>query len=319
MDCTQNKKKCQSLTEKLRKIFNKKKKESSEDEKATKGTNERIQMITEHILANSSHRPKIGIICGSGLGGLADLLAKAEILPYDKIPGFPRSTVVGHAGRLLFGELSSVPVVIMQGRFHAYEGYSMEMTTLPVRVMKLLGVQSLVVTNAAGAINDNFRVGDIMVIKDHINLPGLTGQHPLIGPNNDQFGPRFFSTTDMYLQEYRDIAKTVSRSLELSCEVHEGVYVMQTGPSYETVAELKMMELLGADTVGMSTVPETLVAHHCGMKVFAFSLVTNITIKQYNMGLTVNHEEVIATANRQTHDLKNFTTKMILEISKTID
>merc|ERR1711936_1427248 len=225
---------------------------------------EAISECSDYISTRTKHRPKIGIICGSGLdpyiGGLADLAKDADIFPYSEIPGFPQSTVAGHVGRLLLGELDGVAVVIMQGRFHSYEGYELWKTAMPVRVMKLLGVEQLLVTNAGG------------------------------GPNDERFGPRFFPCNDIYNTAYRKIARRVARELNLEGIVRQGVYAMVGGPNYETVAELKMLRELGVDSVGMSTIPETIAAHHCGMKVFACSLITNMCVVEYNTGIDTNHE-----------------------------
>jgi len=280
---------------------------------------EKIKICSDYILANSSHRPKIGIVCGSGLdpliGGLADLATRPDIFPYEDIPGFPRSTVAGDVGRLLLGDLNGIPVVIMQGRFQSYDGYQLWMTALPVRVMRLIGVESILVTNAGGGLNNMFTVGDIMVLKDHINLPGFACQHPLRGPSDEQFGPRFFPTNDLYNKEYRDIAKQVARSLNLDGIVRQGVYAMVGGPNYETVAELKMLKALGVDSVGLSTLPETIIAHHCGMKVFACSLITNMCVVEYNT-VETNHEEVIETGKKRANDMKDFIAKMVEAIFK---
>jgi len=274
-----------------------------------------ISQCSDHILARTKHRPKIGIICGSGLGGLADLAEKADIFPYSEIPGFPQSTVEGHVGRLLLGELHGIPVVCMQGRFHSYEGYSLWKTAMPVRVMKLLGVETLLVTNAGGGLNAAFNVGDIMVLKDHINLPGFSCQHPLRGPNDERFGPRFFPTNDLYRKEFRDVARRVARQLNLDGIVRQGVYAMVGGPNYETVAELKMLREMGVDSVGMSTIPETIVAHHCGIKVFACSLITNMCVVEYGTGIDTNHEEVIEWGRKRAEDMKDFIAKMVQAIS----
>eukprot|EP00091_Calanus_sinicus_P017676 TRINITY_DN3824_c0_g1_i1.p1 TRINITY_DN3824_c0_g1~~TRINITY_DN3824_c0_g1_i1.p1 ORF type:complete len:207 (-),score=45.68 TRINITY_DN3824_c0_g1_i1:68-640(-) len=187
------------------------------------------------------------------------------------------------------------------------------MTALPVRVMKLVGVESLLVTNAAGGLNAMFTVGDIMVLKDHINLPGFSCQHPLRGPNDERFGPRFFPTNDLYNKRYRDLARQVGRSLNLNGIVRQGVYAMVGGPNYETVAELKMLKELGVDSVGLSTLPETIVAHHCGIKVFACSLITNMCVVEYNQD--TNHEEVIEWGKKRANDMKDFIAKMVEAIS----
>merc|ERR1739844_732535 len=274
-------------------------------------SHEKIAVCSDYILSKTKHRPKIGIICGSGLGGLAELVTNPDSFPYEEIPGFPQSTVEGHVGRLLIGLLNGIPVLIMQGRFHSYEGYPLWKTAMPVRVMKLIGVETLIATNAGGGLNNMFTVGDIMMIKDHINLPGFSCQHPLRGPNDQRFGPRFFPTNDLYNKKFRDIGKQVARSLNLDGIVREGVYTMVGGPNYETVAELKMLRELGVDAVGMSTIPETIVAHQCGMKVFACSLITNMCVVEYNTGIDTNHEEVMEWGKKRAKDMKVFIARMV--------
>lgn len=276
---------------------------------------ENVNESASYILQRTNHRPQIGIICGSGLGGLAELVQNADIFDYGDIPCFPVSTVPGHKGRLLVGLLDDVAVIVMQGRFHSYEGYPLWKTALPVRVMKTIGIRSLIATNAAGGLNKTFQVGDIMLLKDHINLPGFSCQHPLRGPNEEKFGPRFFPTNDLYDSELRQIAKKVGSSLGLDGVIREGVYTMVGGPNYETVAELKLLRQLGVDSVGMSTIPETIVAHHCGIKVFSCSLITNMCIVDYGTGLEPHHEEVIEVGQRRAEDLKKFITKMVKVMS----
>merc|ERR1711962_1070920 len=278
-----------------------------------------ISQSSNYILANTHHRPKIGIICGSGLGGLADMAENAKAFLYADIPGFPQSTVKGHVSRLILGELSGVPVVIMQGRFHTYEGYPLWKTAMPVRVMKLLGVEHIVVTNAGGGLNSAFNVGDIMLLKDHINLPGFACANPLRGPNDERFGPRFFPCNDLYNPVYRSYARRLAREMNIDGIVREGVYAMVGGPNYETVAELRLLRELGVDSVGMSTIPETIVAHHCGMKVFACSLITNMCVVEYGTGIDTNHDEVIEVGKRRANDMKDFIAKMVVAISKNPD
>lgn len=212
---------------------------------------------------------KTAIILGSGLGELANNIKDATVIPYAQIPHFAHSTAVGHKGNLIVGQLNGVPVLAMQGRFHYYEGYPMEQVTFPIRVMKLLGIENLLVSNAAGGINTSFKVGDLMIIKDHINnLP-----NPLIGPNNDMFGPRFPDMTRAYDREFITKAKAITQ--ELGIPVKEGVYVGLTGPSYETPAEYAFWGKVGGDAIGMSTVPEVIVARHAGIRVFGMSVITN--------------------------------------------
>jgi len=206
-------------------------------------TYEDYRAIARWILERTSHRPRIGIIAGSGLGGLGDGLDSAQVFPYGDIPQFPQSTVAGHAGRLVLGRLGEVPVVVMQGRFHFYEGHSMYRVTLPVRVMATMGIEALIVTNAAGGINPDFDVGDIMCITDHIFIPGMAGHHPLIGANDDRLGPRFPDLSNAYSPTLRRLAHEVAAEQDLT--LREGVYVMVSGPSYETPAELRFLRAIG--------------------------------------------------------------------------
>ncbi|XP_045619187.1 purine nucleoside phosphorylase isoform X2 [Procambarus clarkii] len=275
-----------------------------------------IKESADYLLSGTRHRPKIGVICGSGLGGLADTLDDRDVFPYQNIPNFPESTVAGHAGRMVIGRLSGVPVMCMQGRFHSYEGYPLWKCAMPVRVMKLMGVEQIVVTNAAGGLNPNFKVGDIMIIKDHINMQGFAGDSPLRGRNDERFGPRFPAMNNAYDKNLREMAKKIVAEMNLTNVVQEGVYVMLGGPTYETVAELRLLRLLGVDAVGMSTVPEVVVARHCGLKVFAFSLITNECITHYDTDAQANHEEVIEVANKRKKDLQDLAYRIIVQMSK---
>ncbi len=224
-----------------------------------------------HIRKSVDLEPEIGIILGTGLGSLVDGMEVTAQIEYDEIPHFPTSTVESHHGRLLFGHLSGRAVVCMQGRFHYYEGYSFRQIAFPIRVMKLLGVKSLIASNAAGGLNPKYKEGDIMLITDHINfLPG----NPLIGDNDDSWGPRFPDCHEVYNREYIETARAVA--LEQNLRMQEGVYVPVTGPNLETAAEYRMFRILGADAVGMSTVPEVMAAHHQGNKVLAFSIITDM-------------------------------------------
>ncbi len=234
--------------------------------------------------------PKVGIILGSGLGELANKIENATIIPYGKIPHFVKSTAVGHKGNFIIGTIAGVPVVAMQGRFHYYEGYPMEVVTFPIRVMKLIGIETLFVSNAAGGVNENFHVGDLMIIRDHINmLP-----NPLIGPNNDNFGVRFPDMTRAYDRELITIAEKVAS--ENNIAIHKGVYVGLTGPSYETPAEYKFYQKGGGDAIGMSTVPEVVVARHAGIRVFGISVITNEGW-HFDGDYTNDANEVIEAAN----------------------
>ncbi len=235
--------------------------------------------------------PGIGLILGSGLGPLVEEIQHPTVIPYAEIPHWPHSTVVGHAGQLVAGELEDRPVLAMQGRIHFYEGYSMAQVTLPVRVMRLLGIHTLIVTNAAGGLNPTFSAGDIMVIEDHIFVPGMAGHHPLYGPNLEPFGPRFSIHTHSYDPALRRLAHKVARDHNLT--LREGVYVGLSGPSFETPAEVRMLRGWGGDSVGMSTAAEVIVAYHAGMRVLGFSSITNQSLDSTELNEVVSHEEVL--------------------------
>jgi purine-nucleoside phosphorylase len=241
------------------------------------------------IQSRTSLQPIAGIILGSGLGGLVNDLDIELSLPYEEIPHFPVSTVKGHGGKLLFGKLNQQPVVMLSGRFHYYEGYNMQEVTYPVRVMKQLGASVLFVSNAAGGMNPDFKVGDLMIINDHINL---FPEHPLRGKNDEQMGPRFPDMTEPYSHKLIQSAKKIAESQQI--HVHEGIYIGLQGPTFETKAEYKYLRVIGGDTVGMSTVPEVIVAKHMGMAVFGMSVVTDLGIRDEMNVIT--HEEVLEAA-----------------------
>ncbi len=249
-----------------------------------------VERAAQFLKEKSPAVPEIGLILGSGLGVLADEIENPIKVPYDQIPEFPVSTVEGHAGQLVFGTLQGKSVVAMQGRFHFYEGYSLDKVTFPVRVMKELGVTTLVVTNAAGGVNESFHPGDLMIITDHLNF----AQNPLIGPNDSKIGARFPDMSEAYTKELRTLAKEVAN--ELNIAIQEGVYVGMTGPSYETPAEIKMLRTLGGDAVGMSTVPEVIVARHANLKVLGISCISNMAAGILDQPLT--HDEVIETTEK---------------------
>lgn len=267
----------------------------------------KIQSSSQYILERSKYKPTIGLILGSGLGDLADRIENPEFYPYETIPNFPVSTVEGHKSRLVIGTLNGKTVVAMQGRFHYYEGYSMEEVTFPIRVMKLLGIETLIVTNAAGAVNENFKPGDLMIINDHINL---SGTNPLIGKNLDKFGVRFPDMSNPYNLNLIEKVKNIAK--EINVDVKEGVYTVMTGPSYETPAEIKMIRTLGGDAVGMSTVPEVIVANHSGLKVIGISCLTNMAAGILKQPL--NHEEVIETSNMAKTKFINLMSSLIKAI-----
>ncbi|MFQ6008391.1 MAG: purine-nucleoside phosphorylase [Candidatus Zixiibacteriota bacterium] len=256
--------------------------------------NEAVSYIKSQVVL----KPQIGIILGTGLGSLVDGIEMTAAVDYDKIPHFPLSTVESHKGRLLFGHLKGKPVVCMQGRFHYYEGYTFQQIVFPVRVMKALGIDTLVVSNAAGGMNPNFKAGDIMLIKDHINFfPG----NPLIGPNDDDWGDRFPDMYEVYTFKLQELARLVA--LDLKIPLQEGVYVGLTGPCIETAAEYRMLRGFGADAVGMSTVPEVIAAHHQGNKVLAFSIITDMGLPDNMHPLSL--EDVIAAASKTEPKLRD--------------
>jgi len=252
---------------------------------------ERAEHATRVIRSRISVEPRIALVLGSGLGGFADDFEEAVGIPYEDIPGFVRSTAQGHAGRLVVGKIDSVPVVAMQGRVHYYEGYSLEEVTFPVRTFGLLGVKTLVLTNAAGGINVQLTQGALMVLSDHVNLMGV---NPLRGPNDERFGPRFPDMSAVYSPELQELVIDEARAIGV--EVRRGIYGGLSGPSYETPAEIHLLRGLGADAVGMSTVPEAIVARHMGLEVLGISCITNMAA-----GISdepINHEEVMATGDR---------------------
>ncbi|XP_051554640.1 purine nucleoside phosphorylase-like [Myxocyprinus asiaticus] len=280
---------------------------------------EECRATADWLLARVPVRPLVGIVCGSGLGGLADMLKDQLVINYEDIPNFPQSTVHGHAGKLVFGTLKGKACVCMKGRFHLYEGYPVQKTTLPIRVFKLLGVETLILTNAAGGLNQDYKVGDIMVIKDHINIPGFAGNNPLVGPNDDRFGVRFPCMSDAYDRGLQQLAHEVAEELGYSVYMHEGVYIVIGGPSFETIAECKMLRFLGADAVGMSTAHEVIVARHCGMKVLALSLITNQAVMDYDSEKKANHEEVLQTGELRAKQLEKLVSEMVHRIDHQND
>jgi purine-nucleoside phosphorylase len=251
-----------------------------------------FQEAAAYIRARTAHRPRIGLILGSGLNPLADEVADADLIPYVEIPYFPATGVAGHAGRLVIGRLAGQDVLIMQGRTHAYEGVPVQQLTLPVRVMRELGVHTLIVTNAAGGINPSFRPGDLMLITDHIGLVAMTGLNPLWGPNDESLGPRFPAMSGAYDFALRRLALQVAARLGI--ELRQGVYAGLAGPAFETPAEVRFLRLIGADAVGMSTVPEVIVARHAGLRVLGISAISNVAVADSDSEEKADHEEVLA-------------------------
>jgi purine-nucleoside phosphorylase len=256
-------------------------------------TAERVLEATHAIRARGAVEPRVALILGSGLGELADEVQSPTIVPYGEIPHFPVSTVAGHAGHLVLGSLENVPVVAMRGRVHFYEGYSLRDVTFPVRVMRRLGADVLIVTNAAGGLNETFRTGDLMVLSDHLNIMGMAGQSPLVGPDEPELGVRFLDMLDAYDGELRSQAHDVARSSGFA--LRDGVYAMVAGPSFETMAEIRFLQRAGADAVGMSTIPEVIVARHERMRVLGFSAITDMAVGQDAVH-EITHAEVLAAA-----------------------
>lgn len=247
--------------------------------------------VAKFISSKTKLRPTIALVLGSGLGAFADEFENATRIPYGKIPGFPRSTIEGHAGTLVIGKVGDVPVAAMQGRVHFYEGYPLKDVVFPMRVFGRLGIRAAILTNAAGAINLDFTQGALVIIRDHMNLQG---SNPLIGPNDERFGPRFPDMSEAYYKPYREITR--AEAAKLGIQIHEGIYAALSGPSFETPAEIRHFKSIGADMVGMSTVPEVIVARHMGLRVLGISCVTNMAAGILDQ--PINHEEVLETGKR---------------------
>jgi purine-nucleoside phosphorylase len=252
---------------------------------------ERAEHAARTIRAQVADEARIGLVLGSGLGAFANELEESIAIPYGEIPGFARSTVEGHAGRLVSGKVAGVPVVVLQGRFHFYEGYALEEVTFPIRVLGLLGIKTLILTNAAGGLNNSFKQGALMMISDHLNLMGA---NPLRGANDARFGTRFPDLSDVYDREFQEAAMAEAQAMKL--ELKRGIYAALTGPSYETPAEIRMLRALGADAVGMSTVPEAIIARHMGIKVLGLSCITNMAAGVLDR--PIDHAEVMETGEQ---------------------
>src|SRR5229473_385802 len=268
---------------------------------------ERAEKAARMIRVRTNAEVSAAIVLGSGLGAFAEALTDATAIPYGEIPGFARSTVEGHAGRLVIGKAGGTILAAMQGRFHFYEGYSLEEVTFPIRVLKLLGVRTLVLTNAAGALNTEFAPGSLMVISDHINL---LGANPLTGPNDDRFGPRFPDLTSVYAPELQNMVIEEARAM--GTEMRRGIYAALSGPSYETPAEIHMVRTLGADAVGMSTVPEAIVARHMDMRVIGISCITNLAAGVSDR--PVDHSQVIATGERVREQFTELLRRVVVRL-----
>ncbi|MBA9072533.1 purine-nucleoside phosphorylase [Flavobacterium gossypii] len=265
---------------------------------------EKVQETVNYIQSKTNFSPEYGVILGSGLGGFTEDIQIEFTLPYNEIPNFPVSTVQGHKGALVFGTIGTKKVVAMQGRFHFYEGYDMKEVTFPVRVMKYLGVQKLVVSNASGGVNPFYKVGDIVIIYDHINM---MPEHPLRGKNDERFGPRFVNMSEPYSRELINKAKAIA--IELNIEVKDGIYYGLQGPTFETLSEYRMVKILGADCVGMSTVPEVIVARHMDMQCFGISVITDMG-DEHNID-TVSHQEVLEAAKKAEPKVRTLIKELI--------
>lgn len=266
---------------------------------------EQVQETVSYIKAKTNFTPEYGVILGSGLGSFTDDIQIEFTLPYGEIPNFPVSTVQGHKGALVFGTIGTKKVVAMQGRFHYYEGYSMKEVTFPVRVMKFLGVEKLIVSNASGGVNPNYNVGDVVLIKDHVNM---MPEHPLRGKNDERFGPRFVNMSEPYSRKMMDKAKELAQKLNI--EIKDGVYLGLQGPTFETLAEYKMVKNIGADCVGMSTVPEVIVARHMEMETFGLSVITDMGDEDSIE--TISHNEVLEAAKSAEPKVRMLIKELIL-------
>ncbi len=269
---------------------------------------ELMQRAIDSISSRVTARPEIAVVLGSGLGAFADVLTDATAIPYHDIPEWPTSTAVGHAGQLVLGEIGALNVAVMSGRSHFYEGYGPAQVVFGVRVLRQLGVRTIVFTNAAGGINRTYGQGALVLISDHINLQGF---NPLIGPNDETLGPRFPDMSDAYAAALREIAKATAG--ELGIDLAEGVYAAMSGPSYETPAEIRFLRTIGADLVGMSTVPEVIVANHMGMRCLAISCVTNMAAGI--LPQKINHEEVLETGRRVRETLTRLLTALLPKLA----
>jgi purine-nucleoside phosphorylase len=263
------------------------------------------------ILSRTPLRPRIGLVLGSGLGAFADSLSAATRVPYAEIPSFPQSTAIGHAGRMVIGKAGSIAVAAMQGRVHLYEGYSAQQVAFPVRVFGRMGIRAVILTNAAGGIDRNYSQGALVLIRDHINLQGT---NPLLGPNDDRFGPRFPDMSYAYAREYREIAREEAKNLGIT--LHDGVYAALSGPSYETPAEIEYLRRIGADLVGMSTVAEVIAARHMGIKVLAISCVTNMAAGILDQPLS--HAEVMETGERVKTTFESLLCAVLPRVSEDV-
>ena len=268
---------------------------------------DKVQQTVKYITDKTGFTPRYGVILGSGLGGFADDIEVEHTIPYSELPNFPTTTVAGHEGKLIFGKIGQNNVVAMQGRFHYYEGYSMQEVTFPVRVMKCLGVEKLIVSNASGGVNSFYKVGDIVLIYDHINM---MPEHPLRGANDERFGPRFVNMSEPYSRKMINKAKEIA--ITQGIDVKDGIYLGLQGPTFETLSEYRMVKVLGADCVGMSTVPEVIVARHINMECFGISVITDMGDSQEGIE-TVSHDEVLQAAKSAEPKMRTLIKELIIK------
>lgn len=277
-------------------------------------TREQYETAADYIKSNSQIEPKVGLILGSGLNPLAEAVHDADVIPYPKIPHFPKPTVEGHVGQLVMGSLEDTPVMIMQGRVHFYEGYPMSQVVFPVRVMQVMGIETLIVTNAAGGLNPAFQAGDLMLITDHLNLVGMGGSNPLFGPNDPSLGPRFPDMSHAYDRELGRLALQVAQ--QHAIPLRQGIYAGLAGPSFETPAEIRFLRLIGADAVGMSTVTEVTVARHGGIRVLGVSGISNMALTEPVADHEASHEEVLAAGQQIVPRLTTLVRGFLAELRK---
>jgi len=262
--------------------------------------------------------PVVGIVCGSGLSGLSKAMTDTQVFAYSDIPGFPELHVKGHVGELVFGFLNGVSTMCMRGRFHFYEGHTMDKVVLGVRTMRCLGVKAVVVTNAAGGLNPDFNIGDVMNITDYFALPLLAGQHPLLGPNDEALGPRFIPTSNAFTKETQEVVVKAAEALKLDFVRPSGCYGIVSGPTYEAPTEAKWLRSIGCDSVGMSTIPELVAAHHSGMKVIGLSLITNKVLLPGDTGVAPSHAEVLEVADRRAEQMQGLVKEIVNQLKPSL-
>jgi len=276
------------------------------------------KVAAAYLLKHAKVKPLVGIICGSGLSGLSKGMTDTQVFPYSELPGFPEPTVGGHVGELVFGYLGGVPTVCMRGRFHFYENNPMSLVVMPVRAFRCIGVKVMIVTNAAGGVNPNWKIGDVMCIMDHIGMPCLVGSNPCFGHNDEALGPRFMPTSNVYNKEMQSYVVKAAKTLKYDFVRPSGCYAMVSGPTYESTTEVKFFRQVGADSVGMSTVPEIIAAHHCGIKVIGLSLITNIACMPGEDAPAASHAEVLEVANSRAGQVQTLVAQIVTDMKSDL-